>query len=330
MEEKIINLSNGEEIFYLESGKEGGQAVLFIHGNMSSSTHMIPLMEAVEDQYKLYALDMPGFGQSSYNTVRRDILSYAQCIQDWIIEMNLKELRVIAWSLGGAVALELAAISSLEQVKDLFLIAPIGIHSFRFEPISNMVDSIEKDDILDFDFSFEKVKEIFSPMKEKLENKEEKQDLKTEVLCNYYMFKKKKPEIFTYDKYIKASLQQKNHGDIIHSIYNFNMTPEKFEDQMGSGRIEEIKQKVVIVHGSDDLVVSCECAYDTVGYLGDKASLVEVEDGGHFLFFEEYDQVVGLLKGFLEGKEDFFPRNEIYCKDKEHKNKKLPLRENWV
>ena len=69
IEEKIalksVKLSNGETLWYRESGS-GDQTILLIHGNMTSSTHWEILMLNVDDGYKLLGIDLRGFGISSH------------------------------------------------------------------------------------------------------------------------------------------------------------------------------------------------------------------------------------------------------------------------
>jgi 2-hydroxy-6-oxonona-2,4-dienedioate hydrolase len=51
------NLSNGETLGYREAGK-GTKVLLLIHGNMTSSKHWDILMDEIQHQYKIYAVDL--------------------------------------------------------------------------------------------------------------------------------------------------------------------------------------------------------------------------------------------------------------------------------
>ena len=63
---KNIQLPNGETIAYQE--REGGhKKILLIHGNMTSSVHWDLVLENMDPSYKLYAIDMRGFGRSTYH-----------------------------------------------------------------------------------------------------------------------------------------------------------------------------------------------------------------------------------------------------------------------
>ena len=56
-EVKTLLLSNGETIAYRECG-HGDKTIILVHGNMSSSVHFQTTMEALENDYKVYAVDM--------------------------------------------------------------------------------------------------------------------------------------------------------------------------------------------------------------------------------------------------------------------------------
>ena len=64
MEKKYISIGK-EQLAYLDEGQ--GDVVLMIHGNMSSSVHYEPLITRIKDKYRCIAVDLRGFGDSSYN-----------------------------------------------------------------------------------------------------------------------------------------------------------------------------------------------------------------------------------------------------------------------
>ena len=64
MEKKYVNIG-AETLAYLDEGQ--GEVVLMIHGNMSSSVHYQPLISRIKDHYRCIAVDLRGFGDSTYN-----------------------------------------------------------------------------------------------------------------------------------------------------------------------------------------------------------------------------------------------------------------------
>ncbi|MBQ2909158.1 MAG: alpha/beta hydrolase, partial [Clostridia bacterium] len=61
---KTISIGN-ETIAYIDRGE--GEVILMIHGNMSSSVHYLPLIEKLSPKFRCVALDLRGFGDSTYN-----------------------------------------------------------------------------------------------------------------------------------------------------------------------------------------------------------------------------------------------------------------------
>ncbi|WP_431189133.1 alpha/beta fold hydrolase, partial [Bacillus thuringiensis] len=64
---EFVSLSNGETIAYQEVGRRNTDILVLIHGNMTSSQHWDLVIEKLQDQYHIYALDLRRFGQSTYN-----------------------------------------------------------------------------------------------------------------------------------------------------------------------------------------------------------------------------------------------------------------------
>ncbi|GAA3325912.1 hypothetical protein GCM10020331_059700 [Ectobacillus funiculus] len=74
---------------------------------MTSSKHWDLLIEELDSKYKLYAVDMRGFGISSYHTPIERIKDFSDDIKLFVDEMGLKKIfGIIGWSTGGAVAME--------------------------------------------------------------------------------------------------------------------------------------------------------------------------------------------------------------------------------
>src|ERR1700683_1710779 len=85
-----------------------GPAVLFVHGNVSSSLFWQPLMLALPESYRPLAIDMRGFGDTDPEPVaatrgRRD---YARALAAVIDALDWESVRLIGWSMGGGVVLQ--------------------------------------------------------------------------------------------------------------------------------------------------------------------------------------------------------------------------------
>ncbi len=97
---------------------------VFLHGLGGSSLNWTDLMLALEPQLTGYAVDLPGFGMSP---PPRDgdytPSSHARAVAEFILAKELGPVDLFGNSLGGAVALQLAA-RKPELVRSLTLISP--------------------------------------------------------------------------------------------------------------------------------------------------------------------------------------------------------------
>lgn len=87
---EFVSLSNGETIAYQEVGRQNAEILVLIHGNMTSSQHFDLVIEKLQDQYHIYALDLRGFGQSTYNKAIDSIQDFAEDVKLFIDGLKLE------------------------------------------------------------------------------------------------------------------------------------------------------------------------------------------------------------------------------------------------
>jgi len=85
-----------------------GQAVLFVHGNVSSSLFWQPVMLALPGQYRPLAIDLRGFGDTDPEPVdaTRGVRDYADDLAAVIDALGLASVHLVGWSMGGGVVLQ--------------------------------------------------------------------------------------------------------------------------------------------------------------------------------------------------------------------------------
>ena len=126
MEKKTISIGK-ETLAYVDCGK--GDVVLMIHGNMSSSIHFEPLIERLKDDYRCVAVDLRGFGDSSYNNRFDTLEELADDVSAFIDALDLGAVNLVGWSNGGGVGLKLCA-KYPEKVKKFFDIEGAGLKGY--------------------------------------------------------------------------------------------------------------------------------------------------------------------------------------------------------
>jgi len=104
-----------------------GEPLLLIHGLGSASTAWKPLLPALTSHFQVITIDLPGHGQSPLeHGTHLDPESLARLILTYLDQVNISRVHVVGNSLGGWVALELAALAP-ERVKSVVGLAPAGL-----------------------------------------------------------------------------------------------------------------------------------------------------------------------------------------------------------
>lgn len=106
-------------LFYTEQGQ--GPSVLLIHGLSGSRLWWRRNLPALAKEFRVYTVDLVGFGRSS----RQRVLPFAESaalLASWVQEIGLENLRLVGHSMGAHTALYLTALLK-EQVAALVLVA---------------------------------------------------------------------------------------------------------------------------------------------------------------------------------------------------------------
>jgi len=290
---KKVQIPSGETIAYRQAGS-GKDVVVLVHGNMSSSVHFQTTMERLENDYTVYAVDLRGFGDSSYLKELNSLRDFALDIEAWAQIMNLDQFSLVGWSTGGGIVLEMAA-DLPQQVKKVLLLDSVGIKGYPmfkkgpdYQPILTQPITTKEDIKMDL------VQVL--PIVMAYANKD-KATLK--AIWNAVIYTKVQPNEADYDLYLDAMIKQRNLVDVDYSLVHFNMTHEASLVAPGSGRIDLIKCPVVIMHGKDDMVVPFAYALEMKAAFGDRAELIPFEGVGHSCVTDNLDLFVSTLKAHL-------------------------------
>jgi len=94
-------------LHYLERGR--GEPVLLIHGLGCSGADWAFQVTALENRYRVIVPDLPGSGHSDPPRGGYSIEGFAAAMWKLLDQLGISKINVIGFSLGGAVALEMAA-----------------------------------------------------------------------------------------------------------------------------------------------------------------------------------------------------------------------------
>lgn len=275
-----LTLKNGETIAYREAGK-GEKTLLLIHGNMSSSVHWQPLMEALETEYRLVAPDMRGFGDSSYHRPFDSLRELAEDMEDTVLHLGLGNFTAIGWSTGGGVVLEMAADMPERVNKAILLdsVPPTGYPMFKKDEKGQPIlgqPLRTKEEIAADPVQVAPVLAAYASGNRDM----------LRAIWNAAIYNMNQPSPEDYELYLDAIFKQRNLVDIDYSLMTFNMTDSATLFSPGSGRLSKIECPVVLLHGEKDLVVPLAWARMAMGQI-EGSRMITFSDAGHSVLTDD-------------------------------------------
>jgi len=115
------------------AGRGDGPAVLFVHGNVSSSLFWQPMMLALPEAYRPLAIDLRGFGDTDPEPVdaTRGVRDWADDLAAVVDTLGLEAVHLVGWSMGGGVVLQyLVDRPGTHRVASLTLVDPVSPFGF--------------------------------------------------------------------------------------------------------------------------------------------------------------------------------------------------------
>lgn len=88
-----------------------GRPIIFLHSWVGSWRYWIPSMQAASTNYRTYAIDMWGFGDTAKNTGRYLLSQQLHLLKDFIHEMGIGRVAIVGHGLGAIVALKFAELN---------------------------------------------------------------------------------------------------------------------------------------------------------------------------------------------------------------------------
>ena len=117
---------NGRSMFYRESAGDvpaGRPAVVFVHGFVHAGGYMLPTAEELAPDFRTFAPDLPGFGDSVGPPRALDVPELGQALADWLAAVGLERVALLGNSFGCQVAVE-CVLSCPGRVSHLILQGP--------------------------------------------------------------------------------------------------------------------------------------------------------------------------------------------------------------
>ena len=273
---KKVSIPSGESLAYRQAGS-GDLNILLIHGNQSSSTIYYDFMRRYEDRARIFAIDLAGFGESTYKNKHEKIADWAEDVNEFMEAIGIEKAIVVGHSAGGGVGMKLAA-SFPDKVSHLMLVASVGVKGFYLPKLDKLLRPVPGE----FVYSYEEVANHPSiKFVEKLIQSKAK--LSTWTMWKQSLYNINKPAKSIYEIYIDEFFKERCFTDISVALCQFNITDE-ITFQKGDGSIKDIKAPVTWFHGKKDMVVPFAIAEDSIKYFPKGADLIAINQAGHMVF----------------------------------------------
>ena len=261
--------------------------------NMTSSKHWDLLMEKMDRRYKIYTVDLRGFGASSYRNPVRSIKNFSDDVHQFVTEIKLTDFSIVGWSTGGAVGMQFAA-DYPGCCNKLVLLASASTRGYPFYKTA-------WNGLPDPRFrlqTYEEIKKDFKTVSiQAAYDRKDRQFLKS--VWDKLIYTHQKPEPARYDEYIEDMLTQRNLAEVYHALNIFNISDKHNGLTRGSNQAKDIRVPVLVLHGDRDLVVSREMTEEILEDLQGRARFVELKNCGHSPLIDDLEQLLRAIEQFF-------------------------------
>lgn len=290
MEKKFMNIGS-ETLAYLDEGQ--GDVVLMIHGNMSSGVHFEPLIHRLRDQFRCIAVDLRGFGDSTYNNRFDTLAELAEDVNLLLDKLEISSVYLVGWSNGGGVSLKLCALHP-EKVKKFFDIEgashkgyPLFVKDEKFQSTGKPYEN--KEHLATDPLSVAPMIPVF----------EKKDAAMMSAVWDATIYTVAKPTKEDNERWISETLKQRNLVDLDWALASLNMSDEFTPYGAGDGSIHQVTCPVALTMGEKDIVVPSYMVMENFNALPN-AKLLPYENCGHSPMVDCPDRLAADVKEFFQ------------------------------
>lgn len=103
-----------------------GKDVVILHGWGANINTILPIVNILKDRFKVHAIDLPGFGESSEPEEPIDSYEYANIVKAYMDKMKIEKVILIGHSFGGKLSIILGH-KYPEMVEKMVLVNSAGL-----------------------------------------------------------------------------------------------------------------------------------------------------------------------------------------------------------
>lgn len=290
---KSIQCAHGETLYYLEAGPSHQDNLILVHGNMSSSIHYLPLIEELVLKHHVFALDLRGFGDSTYHTPVDSLKDFADDVFFFMDALNLKKASLVGWSTGGGVVLEFA-VKYAPMVEKLVLLESASVKGYpifkkdeNFQPILTEI--------------YQSKAEMATDMMQVASAVEAMKNHNIDYMKAVWqaaIYNVKVPDEEELMRNIEESLKQRNLVDVDWALMTFNMTDQHNGVVLGDNTVQKITAPILNVWGEKDYVIPKVMFDQNVTYLKTATHHI-LKEGSHSPITDDPKGLAQTIRDFL-------------------------------
>ncbi len=272
--QKVRNIN----VAYIDEGKSE-KVILLIHGLGTSAKSWIKNIPSLSKEFRVIAIDLPGYGKSDKGYYQYSMSWYAQVLTEFLSELKIDKATFAGHSMGGQISL-ITALNYPERVENLVLISPAGFEKFT-EGEGDWMKSA---------FTVDLVKDT------------QTRNIDMNLWSNFY----ETPEDAAF--FVTDRIQIKGASDFEDYCYAVTRNVTGMIDEPVLEKLKNIKQKTLILFGENDGLIPNPYLHG--GFTSDIAEyghenivdskLVLIPKCGHMLQFEKAEiankEIISFMK----------------------------------
>lgn len=265
-------------IAYIDEGNSD-DVILLIHGLGSNAKAWLKNIPSLSENYRVIAVDLPGYGKSSKGYYKYSLSFYADVLTRFLKSLKVDEAVFVGHSMGGQISM-VTALEFPGFVKKMVLISPAGFEKFTDGEGDWMKEAMNPEFIQD------------TPVRSIANN----------LHANFY----ETPEDAEF--MIADRIMVTGADDFYNYCYAVSKNVAAMINEPVYNKLDEIKQKTLIIFGENDGLIPNPYLHG--GYTQDIAKigkkkiknnkLVMLPECGHFAQFEKYEIVNEEILEFLK------------------------------
>lgn len=288
---KFVNVGT-ETLAYIEVG-HGSKTMVLIHGNFTSAFSLYPFFERCPEDTRMIAFDLRGFGDSTYNSRFDTLDELASDVIGAMEALNLNNVNLVGWSLGGGVCMKIAA-KAPHLVNSMSLIQSASYRGYPvFQKDSKYRDIYGKVYPTKEQLAFDPI--LVLPL---LQAYAQKDRAFLDAIKMTSTWSKNRPSKEICDIYIDEQLKQRCLVDADWALANLNMSNFSNLYNLGTDDLKNITCKVFMTNATADAVVTTKMTYENLSAFPN-ATVKVYENEGHQVLFDRPDEVVGDIVNFI-------------------------------